>query len=92
MTEREVSAAVLAVAGNYAVVHLEGRRYPALAVQGDSLKILYGIIKELADNLESGDLDEASFSLREIQSTVSSMVSAYEVASTETGFDLPYAR
>jgi hypothetical protein len=91
MTERVTSAAVLTVTGNYAVVHLEGRRYPALAVQGDSLKILHGIIEELADNLDSGDLDEASFSLREIQSTVSSMVAAYEVASTETGFDLPYA-
>ncbi|MCX5417293.1 hypothetical protein [Streptomyces sp. NBC_00059] len=92
MTERDVSAAVLAVAGNYAVVQLEGRRHPALAVQGDSLNILYGVIEELAENLESGDLDEAGFSLREIRSTVSSMVSAYEVASAEIGFDLPYAR
>lgn len=44
MTERDVSAAVLAVAGNYAVVQLEGRRHPALAVQGDSLNILYELV------------------------------------------------
>jgi len=92
MTERATSAGILAVSGNYAVVHLKGRRHPALAVQGDSLKILQGIIEELTDNLDSGDLDEASFSLGEIQSTVSSMVAAYEVASAETGVDLPYAR
>ncbi|MGW1407502.1 DUF6959 family protein [Streptomyces sp. NPDC002403] len=92
MTEREIAAAVLAVSGNYAVVHLEGRRYPALAVQGDSLKILHEIIEELAGNLESGDLGEASFPLGEIQSAVSSMVSAFEAASAENGFELPYAR
>ncbi|MFF1542440.1 DUF6959 family protein [Streptomyces sp. NPDC058291] len=92
MTESEISATVLAISGNYAVIHLEGRRYPALAVQGDSLKILQEAIEELAGNLRSGDLKEAGLPLGEIKSTVSAMLSAYEVAATETGFDLPYAR
>ncbi|MDW4910813.1 hypothetical protein RB628_37230 [Streptomyces sp. ADMS] len=92
MSEQETSAAVLAVSGNYAVVRLPNRVYPALAVQGDSLKILQEAIEELAGNLGSGDLEDAGFSLRQIQETVSSMLSTYESVASEAGFDLPYVR
>ncbi|MGW6733316.1 DUF6959 family protein [Streptomyces sp. NPDC055013] len=92
MSEQETSATVLAVSGNYAVVRLPHRRYPALAVQGDSLKVLQEAVEELAENLGSGELEEAGFSLGEIRSTVSAMLSTYESASSEAGFDLPYMR
>jgi hypothetical protein len=36
MNEQANSAAILAVAGNYAVVQVPGRNFPAVAVQGDS--------------------------------------------------------
>ncbi|MFM9554146.1 MULTISPECIES: DUF6959 family protein [Streptomyces] len=92
MNEQETSATVLAVSGNYAVVGLPNRRYPALAVQGDSLKVLQEAVEELSEHLGSGDLEEAGFSLGEIRSTVASMLSTYESASREAGFDLPYVR
>ncbi|MCZ4512228.1 hypothetical protein O3Q52_29485 [Streptomyces sp. ActVer] len=92
MSEQETTAAILAVSGNYAVVRLPDRQYPALAVQGDSLKVLQEAVEEMAENLGLGDLKEAGFSLREIRSTVSSMLSTYESVSRETGFDLPYVR
>ncbi|MDQ0683470.1 hypothetical protein QFZ66_006115 [Streptomyces sp. B4I13] len=92
MNEQESSATVLAASGNFAVVRLPDRRYPALAVQGDSLKVLQETVEELASYLGSGDLEEAGFSLAEIRSTVSSMLSTYETASNEAGFDLPYVR
>lgn len=92
MSEQETSAALLAVSGNYAVIQLPNRRYPALAVQGDSLKVLQETIEELAGNLDSGDLEEAGFAFREIQSTVSAMLSVYESALSEAGVKLPYVR
>ncbi|MET9849047.1 DUF6959 family protein [Streptomyces ossamyceticus] len=92
MNEQEKTATVLAVSGNYAVVRVADRRYPALAVQGDSLKVLAEAVEELAGHLGSGDLEEAGFALAEIRSTVSSMMSTYESASSEAGFDLPYVR
>ncbi|WP_327187431.1 DUF6959 family protein [Streptomyces sp. NBC_01334] len=49
MSEQEISAAVLAVSGIYAVVRLPNRVYPALAVQGDSLKVLQEAVDELAE-------------------------------------------
>nr|WP_163016924.1 hypothetical protein [Streptomyces chartreusis] len=90
MSESQNAAPVLAISGNYAVVHIVGRRYPALAIQGDSLKILQGVIRDLSDSLESGDVGEAKFTLEEIESTVSSMTSLYEEASRRVGFELPY--
>ncbi|MDC0772760.1 DUF6959 family protein [Streptomyces sp. HD] len=90
MTEPQKVAPVLAISGNYAVVHIVNRRHPALAIQGDSLKILQATIQELSDSLDLGDLEEAKFSLREIVSTVSSMTSLYEETSRSAGFELPY--
>lgn len=92
MSEQETSAALLAVSGNYAVIQLPNRRYPALAVQGDSLKVLQETIEELAGNLDSEDLEEAGFAFREIQSAVSAMLSVYESALSEAGVELPYVR
>lgn len=92
MNEHETSATVLAVSGNYTVIGLPNRRYPALAVQGDSLKVLQEAVEELAGHLGTGDLEEAGFSLGEIRSTVAAMLATYESASRDVGFELPYAR
>lgn len=90
MNEKKKRIELLAVSGNCAVVHVGDRLYPALAVQGDSLKILQAVINELAGNLRSGEMEDAEFALLEIQSTVSSMMSFYEETVTAAGFDLPY--
>ncbi|MEV7729607.1 hypothetical protein AB0P15_33545 [Streptomyces sp. NPDC087917] len=84
------TASVLAVAGNYAVVKLPKRNFPAAAIQGDSLKILQGTLQELAENLDAGDLSEARFVAGEVASVISDMLSVYEAASREKGFALPY--
>ncbi|MFE3068187.1 DUF6959 family protein [Streptomyces sp. NPDC059247] len=92
MTERETSATVLATSGNYAVIQLNDRRYPALSIQGDSLKILQETIEELAEDLRMKDLAGADLSLREVRSVVSDMLSSYESAAADKGFELPYTR
>ncbi|MFD9306822.1 DUF6959 family protein [Streptomyces sp. NPDC060048] len=91
MNHQEGTAAVLKIAGNYAVVQVEGRRFPAAAIQGDSLKILQGLLQELSENLDAGDAEEARFPLAEIESVISGMLSVYEDASRSYGFKLPYA-
>jgi hypothetical protein len=48
-------AAVLGRAGNYAVVQVPARRFPALAIQGDSLHILCEVMGTLRESLDSGD-------------------------------------
>ncbi|MPY62784.1 DUF6959 family protein [Streptomyces spongiae] len=90
MSESSNSAAVLAASGNYAVIQLEGRQYPAAALQGDSLKSLHEVVEELSENLRSGDLDDAKFALEEIQTVVASLKSFYEETLTGAGIDLPY--
>ncbi|WP_405799855.1 DUF6959 family protein [Streptomyces sp. NBC_01506] len=90
MNESKGQAAVLAESGNFSVVHLEGRRYPAVAVQGDSLKVLHEAVEELSGYLRSGDLAEAKFSFAEIQATISSLKSFYERTLRDEGVGLPY--
>ncbi|GLY50302.1 hypothetical protein [Lentzea sp. NBRC 102530] len=91
MDESTDAAEVLAVDGNFAVVQLPGRNFPAAAIQGDSLSVLRDTIKELSGCLAEGDLDEAEHPLAEIESVISAMMSTYEDASRERGFKLPYA-
>ncbi|XVV03903.1 DUF6959 family protein [Actinosynnema sp. CA-248983] len=83
-------AEVLAVEGNYAVVHVPGRHFPALAIQGDSLSVLQGTVRELTGLVAAGDIDEAWHALEEIAATVGAMVATYERASQDQGFKLPY--
>lgn len=90
MDRQGETALVLALAGNYAVVQIDGRRFPAAVIQGDSLKILQETVKELSGYLETGDLEEAKFPLAEIESVISGILSVYEDASRECGFELPY--
>lgn len=91
MIHQEDAASVLKIDGNYAVVHIAGRNFPAASIQGDSLKALLGVVHELSENLDSGDIEEARFPLAEIESVISGMLSVYEDASRSCGFELPYA-
>ncbi|HEX7304062.1 DUF6959 family protein [Lentzea sp.] len=85
------TAEVLATTGNFAVVQLPGRNFPAAAIQGDSLSMLRDTVKELSECIAGGDLDEARYPLAEIESVISAMMSTYEDAARVCGFTLPYA-
>ncbi|WP_164704447.1 DUF6959 family protein [Blastococcus litoris] len=69
----------LGVRGNVQLVHGEGRRFPGLLVQGDTL---FNLLEEL----ESGAPDPHAVE------TVRSWLSAYEEMMAEHGLDLPYSR
>jgi hypothetical protein len=86
----EEAAEVLGSAGNYALVQLPSRRYPALSIQGDSLKCLQESVRELAAAIGSGDVEEVSHPLREVVEQITGMVESYEVLSARAGRELPY--
>ncbi|MEW2415587.1 hypothetical protein AB0953_17965 [Streptomyces sp. NPDC046866] len=90
MQQRKNESRLLAIDGNYAVVQVGGRNFPAAAIQGDSLKILQETLQELADSLDSGDIEEARFPLREAKETVDELLDLYEKTSRQLGFKLPY--
>ena len=59
MTLKDETARVLIRQGNTSVVHMSGRRLPAVAVQGDTLQVLMSECKALLRAAEAGNLDEA---------------------------------
>ncbi|MBB4963440.1 DUF6959 family protein [Saccharothrix violaceirubra] len=81
---------LLSVSGNYAVVHLDHRNFPALAIQGDSLKILQEAVEEFAECWDGGDVDDARYALAEVSETIRGMLLVYQEAAREQGFELPY--
>jgi hypothetical protein len=83
-------AVVWGVSGNHAVVQLPGRRFPALAIQGDSLHILCDELKETRDLLDAGDRDEALLALGQVSETLDAMRRGYEAILAERGLALPY--
>jgi hypothetical protein len=70
------------------VIQLPGRSFPAVAVQGDSLKILYDLVEELSDFVqETGDTRDTVLELRE---QLRSYLESYERAMVKHGLRLPY--
>lgn len=84
------SVTFLGVAGNYSLVQIEGRKFPALAIQGDSVKVLHDVVSELTEALAVEDAESAAFAAREIAETVASMVTTFEALSEAAGRPLPY--
>lgn len=86
----ENRANLLATSGNYHLVQIAGRAYPAFAIQGDSLKILHEAVIELSGYASTAG-EDAEFALREISETVGGMVAAFEEMSRSAGKGLPYS-
>ncbi|MGW5345541.1 DUF6959 family protein [Streptomyces sp. HUAS TT3] len=90
MQHHENGSRLLAVEGNYAIIQVEGRNFPAAAIQGDSLKILQEALQELANSLDNGDITEARFPLEEVKVAIEELLGLYEETSRRLGFKLPY--
>lgn len=83
-----LQADVYAVEGNVAVLRLPGRRFPGALVQGDTMKMVLGIIEEA---MNADDPVDARAALTEVHELISSVVTTYETALTRAGERLPYA-
>jgi hypothetical protein len=66
-------------------VQVEGRRFPGLLIQGDSLSIVRAVVRELQASLEARDDEAAGYAMREVEETVSAMVESYETMMRRAG-------
>jgi hypothetical protein len=83
---------VLRATTNAAVVHLNGRAFPGVVIQGDSLHNLLVLIEETGSMLGSGQLDECQDLVDELRSIVAGYVGVYEATMKAERLPLPYPR
>ena len=73
------------------VVHIPGRRFPAVALQGDSLSVLYSdalfFMKKGRENNDS----ELYAAAENMADRIRSQLERYEEVLRHEGFDKPYA-
>jgi hypothetical protein len=87
----EDGAPIVSRAGNWAVVHMPGRRFPGIHVQGDTFAALReqlaGAARALRDEpCDPRALDEVDYVVDEM----SAMLAFYEQALAERGIQRPY--
>lgn len=87
----EQRAGVLAQDGSWAVVHLPGRRFPAVAVQGDTLGSLRDDAAEALGFLASSDVEEATETLRLLVDELDQLLGYYEQVLADRDLQVPYA-
>lgn len=66
------------------------RKFPGLLIQGDSLKILAGVLDEANQAMADGEVEDAVSALRESRDQVVSWVMEYEEMMKENHLGLPY--
>jgi uncharacterized protein DUF6959 len=76
--------------GNHALVQLDGRKYPGLLVQGDSLKQVETIVEDLVELRRQGEDGEFDEALHEVAEVVKALTDSYESMMREVNLDLPY--
>jgi len=74
---------------NWAVVHLPGRAFPGVVIQGDSLNIL---ISELKGAAAEPDARERAFLLKDVIERLEDAQLRYEAVLEQEGLTLPYRR
>ncbi|WP_371876077.1 DUF6959 family protein [Corallococcus exiguus] len=86
---------VLSRQSNAAVVRMPGRSFPGVVIQGDSLRILHGLVKDAQalvppPSETDADEDHASGLLEEAEGLLRDYLTAYESVLKAHGIPLPY--
>lgn len=89
MTKPQEMAEVWARDGNAAVVQLQGRRYPALAIQGQSF---WNILNELTLALKRESERDLRDDIEHLRAMVAEHLQVYERALEARGMELPYSK
>jgi predicted RNase H-like HicB family nuclease len=79
---------LLSEATNCAVVHLPGRVFPGIVVQGDSLNALIADMREVAAEAHA---DERVYGLDAVIQHLTEMQTHYEAVLKQEGIPLPYS-
>ena len=81
---------VLGRAVNGWIVQTPGRRYPGVVIQGDLLKSLYNIARELSRSTQNLEQEEVKDLASEMEELLRSRLLMYETVLKEHGIGLPY--
>jgi len=87
----DLSAVVVEPPGNWGVVHFPGRRYPALATQGDTFSTLRDSALLARDLLRSHDVEGGVAELDGLVTELSEALAYYERVLRDRGFGVPYS-
>jgi len=84
---------VYSEASNFGIVRMPGRRFPACAIQGDSLCNLFHNAVNLLSRLKAdGACNEAIEEAEGLVRMLRARLDHYESVLTEHGIELPYVR
>jgi len=78
------------LAGNLALARVAGRSFPGLLVQGDSIKIVSDIVRDLSNAVSSLGSEEVQDTISELKETITFWVDEYERMMTAAQLPLPY--
>jgi len=83
---------VFSEACNHGIVRMPGRNYPGCVLQGDSLKILWGLAKHIREGVRSGRTEDEDFvdSVERLHDSLLGRLLHYQEVLLREGFDLPY--
>ncbi len=91
---KEIRVQLLGDAVNAPVLKMEGRRYPGVLIQGDSLNALCNLVRELVEispDVETGD-DSPRDLAEELESLLTGYRLVYEEVVSSLGLELPYSK
>ncbi len=84
------SVVLLEPPGNWGVVHFSGRRFPAVAVQGDAFSALRDSALHAQERLASDDVEGCAEELEDLVATLRDALAYYERVLRDRGFTVPY--
>ena len=86
----QTSALILSHVSNSAIVHLPGRKFPAVAIQGDSLSIMLSQAKSFAKFFLNQKDEELYFEALDLALKLQAHLTHYEDVLEKTGMTIPY--
>ena len=86
----QTSAPILSHASNSAIVHLPGRKFPAVAIQGDSLSIMLSQAKFFAREFLKEKNEELYFEALDLAVKLQAHLTHYEDVLEKRGLTIPY--
>lgn len=88
----EYEARVLDTQGYYSLVRWEGRKFPGLLIQGDTLWTVLETLKEAESELKRGNAEDAAYAIQEAREKIQGMSISYEEMMSNVGLNLPYVK
>lgn len=86
------NAKIISISGNVAVVRLPERKFPALAMQGDTLYSIFRDLEIAKANLKSGDTISAFEDIDDLVGRFADFLGFYENSLSKERIAFPYVK